>query len=166
MTRIVSVVGIALAMVIGFVALSTQMHDDYTVRALVIDAVAHIKQQATQRLACKQSASVNRIPAAAATSETPDTQIDTSKLSPPSTQNQEDTTDLPSIFTSLDYNKTGVSEITATAVFKDVTGESGKLRIKAGRKMIVHCLCHDSAVECDQIQSDINKKYVPGHSNS
>jgi len=127
-------------MVIGFVALSSQMHDDFSVRSTVVQAVVQIKQQAFHKLDCQKQPFIEK-----------------DKL-------ESDPTDLPSIFSSLSFNATGINQLTINAVFNNVNGESGRLRIKAGRKMIIQCSCQNQTPVCDKIQTDINKKYIPGKS--
>jgi len=124
-------------MVVGFVALTSQMHDDFGVRSKVVQAVAQVKQLAMGKLNCQKQPTANR------------------NVEP-------DSDHIPDLFSSLSFSATGNNQLTVSAVFNNVNGESGRLRIKAGRKMIIQCACHDQAPVCDSIQSDINKKYIPG----
>lgn len=52
MLRLISIIGIAIAMVIGFVALSSNMKDDYTVRSRVVDVLKQMKEMASRELQC------------------------------------------------------------------------------------------------------------------
>ncbi|HEY5602959.1 MAG TPA: hypothetical protein VIM41_07630 [Gammaproteobacteria bacterium] len=146
MLRLISISGIALAMVIGFVALSTQMRDDYYMRAKVSDAVKYLYSVAQQELDCgvagiKQNATDAR-PAKPAIWSTVTHEITTHEA-----QVTGETTDK--------------SAIEVAGVFHDVKGESGKLRIKQGRKFILNCVCHNDALQCQQGLTDINKNYIP-----
>ena len=57
MLRLISVIGIALAMVIGFIAISTQMKDDYSVRSRVVDVLKQMKNLAADELQCESQSS-------------------------------------------------------------------------------------------------------------
>ena len=67
MLRLISVIGIAIAMVIGFIAISSNMKDDYTVRSRVVDVLKQMKDIAADELQCastkKSSAEVEISPA-------------------------------------------------------------------------------------------------------
>ena len=57
MLRFISIIGIAIAMVVGFVAISTKMKDDFNVRARVIAVLKQMKQLATDELQCASNES-------------------------------------------------------------------------------------------------------------
>ena len=133
-------IGIAIAMVIGFVALTSQMHDDFSVRSKVVNAVAKLKQTAIAKLDCQKLPAINN-------------------------NVESDSENVPELFSSLSFSVTENKQLTVTAVFNDVKGESGRLRIKAGRKMTIQCACQNQTPVCGNIQSDINKKYIPGKSD-
>ncbi len=52
MLRLISIIGIAIAMVIGFVAISSKMKDDYTVRSRIVDVIEQMKNIAADELQC------------------------------------------------------------------------------------------------------------------
>ncbi|WP_455375630.1 hypothetical protein [Kaarinaea lacus] len=52
MLRLISVIGIAIAMVIGFIAISSNMKDDYTIRSRVVDVLKQMKDIAANELQC------------------------------------------------------------------------------------------------------------------
>ena len=52
MLRLISVFGITIAMVIGFIAVSSQMKDDFTVRSRVVDVIKEMKALASDELQC------------------------------------------------------------------------------------------------------------------
>ena len=135
MLRIISITGIALAMVIGFVALSTQMRDDYYMRSKVAEAVSYLKTVAKQELNC----GINNVAES-------DTDLRTSK---------------PAILANVSYEKTDNNAINVVGVFYDAKGESGKLRIRQGRKFTVNCVCEDGSLQCQRGFTDINKNYIP-----
>jgi hypothetical protein len=133
MLRLVSIIGIALAMVIGFVALSTQMRDDYYMRSKVAEAASHLNAVAKQELSC-------------GTVPENDTDLRSAK---------------PATLSSVSYEKTDSNAINVVGVFYDIKGESGKLRIKQGRKFTLNCLCSDGILQCKRGFTDINKNYLP-----
>ncbi|WP_455206773.1 hypothetical protein [Kaarinaea lacus] len=135
MLRLISIIGIALAMVVGFVALSTQMRDDYYMRSKVSDAIFYLNSVAKQELNCGVA------------------------------DRSQDTTDLPApkpdMLSSVSYEKTDSNAINVVGVFYDTKGQSGKLRIKQGRKFTLNCVCYNSALQCKKGFTDINKNYIP-----
>ncbi|MGD8570693.1 MAG: hypothetical protein PVJ39_21585, partial [Gammaproteobacteria bacterium] len=71
----------------------------------------------------------------------------------------------PKIVSAVNYTTSDVGVMEVIAQFTDVKGDSGKLRIKAGRILKLSCHCagkQDPHVSCETIASDINKNYVPG----
>ena len=52
MLRLISVIGIAIAMVIGFIAISSNMKDDYTIRSRVVEVLKQMKDIAADELQC------------------------------------------------------------------------------------------------------------------
>lgn len=52
MLRLISVIGIAIAMVIGFIAISSKMKDDYTVRSRVVSVLKQMMDLAYDELEC------------------------------------------------------------------------------------------------------------------
>lgn len=135
MLRLISIAGITLAMVIGFAALSTQMRDDYSMRSKVAAAVSYLKSVANNELDCAGSQSDKRF-----------TDGDKNK---------------PDIFASVIYEMTDIGAINVVGVFNDVKGDSGKLRIKQGRKFTLHCTCNNQSLQCKRGFSDINKNLIP-----
>ena len=69
MLRLISIIGIAIAMVIGFVAISTKMKDDYNVRSRVVDVLKQMKGVALEELQCGASNSAVEAPQSAETSD-------------------------------------------------------------------------------------------------
>ena len=55
MLRLISIIGIAIAMVIGFVAISSKMKDDYTARTRIVDVIEQMKTLATDELLCGEN---------------------------------------------------------------------------------------------------------------
>jgi len=135
MLRLVSITGIALAMVIGFVALSTQMRDEFYMRTKVAEAASHLTAVAKQELNCGSADMAER-----------DADLRASK---------------PAILSSVSYEKTDSNAINVVGVFYATKGESGKLRIKQGRKFTVNCLCNENSLQCKRGFTDINKNYIP-----
>ncbi|MGD8573233.1 MAG: hypothetical protein PVG89_17210 [Gammaproteobacteria bacterium] len=168
MLRLISVSGIALAMVIGFVALSTQMRDEFYIRTQVTEVAKYMKQVAQQELQCDAGTMVPALPAAAEpNSNNADTAAIAAAPPPPrATSDTDSATDAkPDIVASIDYGFTDDDAFEVEAQFTDVKGESGKLRIKAGRKLVMRCNCggdNGTQTQCQTIASDINKNYVPG----
>jgi hypothetical protein len=140
MLRLVSITGIALAMVVGFVALSTQMRDDYYVRSRVSEAVSYLNSVAQRELNCGIAG------------------MDHSDTG----QNEnESEASKPAMLSGVSYEKTDASAINIVGVFYDVKGESGKLRIKQGRKFTLNCACSNNSLQCKRGFTDINKNYIP-----
>ena len=135
MLRLISIVGITLAMVIGFAAISTQMRDDYGLRSKVAGAVSYLKSVADSELACDGHRTDKRF-------------TDREK-------------DKPAIFSSVNYEMTEIDAINVVGIFNDVKGESGKLRIRQGRKFTLHCTCNKNFLECKRGFTDINKNLIP-----
>ncbi|WP_455221968.1 hypothetical protein [Kaarinaea lacus] len=135
MLRLVSIIGIAIAMVIGFVALSTQMRDDFYMRSKVTNAVSYLRAVAAQELNCGNADVAES-----------DSELLSSK---------------PAIFSSVSYEKTDINAVNVVGVFYDTKGESGKLRIKQGRKFTLNCNCTDNTLQCKRGFTDINKNYIP-----
>jgi len=135
MLRLVSITGIAIAMVIGFVALSTQMRDDYEMRSRVAEAVSYLRAVAQQELDCNVSEST-----------TSESELQASR---------------PAMLSSVTYEKTESNTMNVVGVFYDTKGISGKLRIKQGRKYTLNCECANDLLQCKNGFTDINKNYVP-----
>ena len=160
MLRLVSVVGITLAMVIGFVALSSQMRDDFEVRTKVVKSIDDMKAIALQQLDCNPAESVTD-------SDNPGTfkhnqdqqQIDIEDQDADRASSTEDSS--AGIVSSMGYENIDENTVEVVAAFKDVIGESGKLRIKSGRQIAIRCSCDETNLTCQIVGSDINKKYVP-----
>jgi len=158
MLRLVSVVGITIAMVIGFVAISTQMRDDYDVRSLVIAGVDDMKALAQRELSCDTADSAS-VDDTAGTFEPDLSKPDESgKAEKPHAESAA----TANIFASMDYENINEDTLTIIAVFNDVKGGSGNLRIKAGRQISLHCSCAGKNINCQIADSNINKKYIPG----
>ena len=135
MLRLVSIIGIAIAMVIGFVALSTQMRDDFEMRSRVAEAVSYLRAVAQQELRCD-----------VAEMSKSDDDLKASK---------------PAILSSVNYEKTEANAVNVVGVFFDTKAKSGKLRIKQGRKFTLTCECTDDSLQCKKGFTDINKNYIP-----
>lgn len=135
MLRLVSITGITLAMVIGFMAISSQMSDDYYLRTKVAEAVTFLKLAADSELACTADQENNKI-----------SDIKNEK---------------PAIFSSVNYEMTETNAINIVGTFNNVNGESGKLRIKQGRKFTLNCSCTNGLLRCQKGFTDINKNLVP-----
>lgn len=77
MLRLISVIGIALAMVIGFIAISTQMKDDYSVRSRVVDVLKQMKNLAADELQCdsKPSEPINSLDDTSAVEMSPEPKV-------------------------------------------------------------------------------------------
>lgn len=135
MLRLVSITGITLAMVIGFMALSSQMRDDYAMRTKVAEAVTYLKLVADNELECSIDQSNKRF-----------TDPDTNK---------------PPMFSTVNYELIEQDSINVVGIFENVTGESGKLRIKQGRKFTLNCTCVNTSLQCKRGFTDINKNLIP-----
>lgn len=135
MLRLVSIIGIAIAMVVGFVALSTQMRDDFEMRSRVAEAVSYLRAVAQQELHCN----------VAELSKSDD------ELKAPR----------PAMLSSVNYEKTEAHAINVVGVFFDTKAKSGKLRIKQGRKFTLNCECAEHSLQCKRGFTDINKNYIP-----
>jgi len=135
MLRIISVTGITLAMVIGFMAISSQMRDDYYMRTKVSEAVTYLKSVAENELECNTGEPENR-------------------LTDPSDAK-------PAVFSTVNYEMTEHNSINVVGIFNNVNGESGKLRIKQGRKFTLNCTCTNISLQCKRGFTDINKNLIP-----
>ena len=135
MLRLVSIIGITLAMVIGFMAISSQMRDDYSMRTKVAEAVTFLKSVAESKLNCGDDKSSQGL-----------ADLEESK---------------PTIFSSVNYEMTEHDSINVVGTFNNVKGESGKLRIKQGRKFTLNCTCADTSIQCKKGFTDINKNLIP-----
>lgn len=135
MLRLVSITGITLAMVIGFLALSSQMSDDYYMRTEVAKAVTYLKAVANIELECSTGQTNTRF-------SNPDN-------------------NRPAVFSSVNYEMTEHNSINVVGVFNNVNGESGKLRIKQGRKFTLNCTCDNGLLQCKRGFTDINKNLIP-----
>jgi hypothetical protein len=122
-------------MVIGFMAISSQMRDDYSMRTKVAEAVTFLKSVAESELNCGNDESSQGM-----------ADIEDSK---------------PEIFSSVNYEMTEHDSINVVGTFNNVKGESGKLRIKQGRKFTLNCACADTAIQCKRGFTDINKNLIP-----
>lgn len=173
MLRLVSVIGIAIAMVIGFVALSTQMRDEFSVRQQVIAVANYMKHVADRELQCNVGTRVPGLPG----DESPANNDSTgdpgasnvaSTMAAPTGDNGQSTAGEPAqpkIVSAVNYTTSNDGVVEVIAQFTDVNGESGTLRIKAGRILKLSCHCagkQDLHVTCETVASDINKNYVPG----
>ena len=67
----------------------------------------------------------------------------------------------PATLSSVSYEKTDSNAINVVGVFYDIKGESGKLRIKQGRKFTLNCLCSDGILQCKRGFTDVNKNFIP-----
>jgi hypothetical protein len=179
MLRLVSVIGIAIAMVIGFVALSTQMRVEFFVRQQVSTVANYMKHIANQELQCDAGIRVPGLPGAVSPANN-DTTGDQSASNVDSTMAAAAEDDVstgdsgqstavepaqPKIVSAVNYTTSDNGVMEVIAQFTDVKGESGKLRIKAGRILKLSCHCagkQDPHVTCETVASDINKNYVPG----
>ncbi|MCI0506223.1 MAG: hypothetical protein L0Z73_08960 [Gammaproteobacteria bacterium] len=150
MLRLVSITGIALAMVVGFVALSTQMRDDYYMRSRVSEAVSYLNSVAQRELNC----GITDMDQSTMKQST----IDQSTMDQSENELQ---VPKPAVLSSVSYEKTDANAINIVGVFYDVKGESGKLRIKQGRKFTLNCTCSDNTLQCKRGFTDINKNYIP-----
>jgi len=135
MLRLVSVTGITLAMVIGFMAISSQMRDDYYMRTKVSEAVTFLKSIADSELNCGNDKS-------------------NEEFADPE-ENK------PAVFSTVTYEMTEHDSINVVGIFNNVNGESGKLRIKQGRKFTLSCTCADISLQCKKGFTDINKNLIP-----
>ena len=135
MLRLVSITGITLAMVIGFMALSSQMSDDYHMRTKVAEAVTYLKTVADQELECRTLQTNNK----------------------PSEQGD----NKPAVFASVNHEMIEHDSINVVGVFNNVNGKSGKLRIRQGRKFTLNCTCINSSLQCKKGFTDINKNLIP-----
>ena len=160
MLRLVSVVGITLAMVIGFVALSMQMRDDYDVKTKVVNGIEDMIAFAQQELTCDKSKLDTNVEPPGTFEQDPAEQDNGGDSKEP----LPDTAiggDPMSIFDSMAYENVTANSLDVIAVFKDVTGGSGKLRIKSGRQLTIRCTCNGTNLSCQTVTSDVNKKYIP-----
>ena len=135
MLRLVSITGITLAMVIGFMAISSQMRDDYSMRIKVAEAVTYLKLVADSELECS--------------------------VEQPNKQFTDPDRDKPAMFSNITYEMTEQDSINVVGVFNNVKGESGKLRIKQGRKFTLNCSCLGTLLKCKRGFTDINKNLIP-----
>lgn len=58
MLRLISIIGIAIAMLIGFIAISTNMKEDYAIRSRVVSVLKQMKNLATEELRCGLSSDI------------------------------------------------------------------------------------------------------------
>lgn len=135
MLRLVSITGITLAMVIGFMAISSQMSDDYYMRTKVAEAVTFLKLVADSKLECSADQ-------------------ENSRVTDPENEK-------PALFSSVNYEMTESNSINVVGVFNNVNGESGKLRIRQGRKFTLNCSCSNTSLNCKRGFTDINKNLIP-----
>lgn len=172
MLRMISVSGIAIAMVIGFVVLSKQMRDDFDVRKKVYEGALYMKRIANAQLQCAQSDLAQKLVTETQHGNDADESLSVTQAEEEGNSNYEainDTPEIdavvankPEIFTAVSSEPAGENIINVIAVFNNVSGQSGKLRIKAGRKLGLKCVCVENNIECNTVFSDINKKYIPG----
>ena len=156
MLRLVSVVGITIAMVVGFVAISSQMRDDFDVRSKVVKGIDSMKALANQELHCDFIDTERDSDAEQTNPEDMVNQEDQNRMN-----NTTSAGDDSGIFSSIDYEFIEDNKIEVVAVFTAVKGSSGKLRISSGRKINIQCSCIDENISCQVAGSDINKKYIP-----
>jgi len=231
MLRLISIIGIAIAMVIGFVAISSKMKDDYTVRGRIVDVIKQMKDVAASELQCdKPAESAATDPGLApapdinqgSTTETENVKpaevemssdlqteplIDKSEASKTeqsttSTSSEKDNGATPAeattqeaqtptdseqstesaaqetsgdgeqlqnrdvdqnsdIIRSLGYRNIDTGKVEVVVIFSDVYGDSGKMHIQAGNKIIVHCTCQSTMMACRITNSDINSNFLP-----
>lgn len=201
MLRLISIIGIAIAMVVGFVAISTQMKDDYSVRSRVVDVLKQMKNVAADELQCEsdnvqssQAAQVPDTPMVEMKSEpeiTPladeqnqNTQQETDsgnetlqQQSATPTSDSDDTAanqdiaadDLQQteigrnadIVQAMGYRALDNSVIEVITVFNNVKGDSGKIHVKSGSRVVIHCSCVSAEISCKTAASNINKNYLP-----
>lgn len=168
MLRLVSIVGISLAMVVGFVALSSQMKDDYSVRSSVVIAIGEVIKIAGQKLNCDAPVKVPRSVAPTMESRQGETEntFSTESAVDETVSKSTDTAEnfaqkTPDIFTSLEFAGTEENAVKAIGIFREVKGSSGKLRIKAGRSIELNCRCSGESTACTIVKSNINKNYLP-----
>ena len=175
MLRLVSIIGIALAMVIGFVAISTQMRDEFYIRTKVSGVATYMKQLAEQELQCNRA---TLVPALPTEMQQPANESSRKEMQPKlastvadSETNNDDpqasdkALNKPAIVSAVEQTIMDDGSMELVAIFTDVQGESGKLRIKAGRQLTLNCGCRGPQtqhVNCQTVASDLNKNYVPG----
>lgn len=170
MLRLVSIIGIALAMVIGFVALSSQMKDDFTARTAVVDVIAELKKVATGSLQCDQAVEVPPPVAQPAAGAEPDVDVENpepvsepGEFSTGSSTSDKPETNIENIpnLSMLTVNANADGSLSLIGVFREVKGESGKTKIKAGSNINIQCRCEGSSSRCDVVSSDISNKLIP-----
>jgi len=197
MLRLISVVGITIAMVIGFLAISSQMKDDYSVRSRVVSVLKQMKELASNELECAAKAPTpnTMTPGTKApeveiafdvelepligesTPETIDEEqsgVNTGDEKPEDPgpeeiqpENEETTTENITEFENADIIKTmgyrviQPETVEVITIFKGVSGESGKLRIKSGSRIVINCNCVSDKMSCKTVESNINKNYLP-----
>lgn len=122
-------------MVIGFMAISSQMSDDYYMRTKVAEAVTFLKLVADSKLECSADQ-------------------ENSRVTDPENEK-------PALFSSVNYEMTESNSINVVGVFNNVNGESGKLRIRQGRKFTLNCSCSNTSLNCKRGFTDINKNLIP-----
>jgi len=134
MLRFISVIGIAIAMLVGFIAISTKMKDDYTVRSRVVSVLKQMKNLASEELQCGITSDANEINPSHESSadEKPaiemSTEIETkplientaSGLDDPKPQNQSEISHIP----DMNEHHTASPEIADSATLKRTMNES------------------------------------------
>lgn len=200
MLRLVSVIGIAIAMVVGFVAISTQMKDDFSVRSRVVDIIKQMKDVAAEELQCAPKGQNSTSTQPDIDSENPDTTVveinselemtplvdessDIEKQQPDmeATNNLEsekgntvaepdplaESLEQPEvdrnsdIIQALGYRLLDNGIVEVIMIFNNVRGESGKIRVKAGSRLVINCSCLTEKMSCKTVSSNINKNYLP-----
>lgn len=200
MLRLISVIGIAIAMVIGFVAISSQMKDDYNVRSQVVDVLKQMKTLAAEELQCEASSEPESNieptePPAVEISAAPDitplpndqqsssipeqesSDIDSNQNPDAQSENIETTTEPTNesdnaleaidvdrnseIVKTMGYRVINDGDVEVVVIFKDVKGETGKIRIKSDSRIIINCNCVAHSMSCKTAESNINKNYLP-----
>ena len=189
MLRLVSIVGIAIAMVIGFAALSSKMKDDYTVRSHIVDVLKQMTALAGEELQCQ--ATNNTVPEVDITTDselTPlidspvTTKEDSSTVGQPITEDSVNDGSQaraeeqvagdadPETITierktdnvkTMGYKILDSGDIEVIAIFNNIAGESGKTHVKSGSRVVISCTCNLQALSCKTVESNINKNYLP-----
>ena len=175
MLRLVSIIGIALAMVVGFVALSTQMKDDYTARTAVVKVISELKTIAGTKLQCAKVVKVppsvvadavkeptgQSMPVEPGAVESLDEGEDISGDSVEDSAPDADVEKLPENLSKLKLAMNDDGTLSITGFFQDIKGESGKLKVRAGSIIELQCRCEEQSSLCSVVNSNISKNYIP-----